>query len=148
MRITNETAGGGLVGVLRASPKCLEVTGEETSEHLDIVPAKSCVLHHRRLKYACPCCRQRVVTAPMPAQPILKSQASAGMLALDATAKFVDGMPLYLQSTQQVERIDFDAPRQTLARWMMQCGSLVKLSVHLKQCNYSGQDAAALIKDI
>lgn len=78
----------------------LEVMGEETSEQLDIVPAKICVLHHRRLKYACPCCRQHVVTAPMRAYPIPKSQASAGLLAFVATAKFVDGMPLYRQSTQ------------------------------------------------
>ena len=41
----------------------LTVMGEETCEQLDIVPARIRVLHHRRLKYACPCCRQYVVTA-------------------------------------------------------------------------------------
>lgn len=104
--------------------------GEERSEQLDIVPAKICGVHHRRLKYACPCCRQHVVTAPMPAQPIPKSQASAGLLAFVATAKFVDGMPLYRQSTQ-FERIDFDAPRQTLARWMVHSGCLVQPLINL-----------------
>ena len=108
----------------------LEVMGEETSEQLDIVPAKIRVLHHRRLKVACPCCRQHVVTAAMPAQPLPKSQASAGLLAFVATAKFVDGMPLYRQSTQ-FERIDFDAPRQTLARWRVQCGCLVQPLINL-----------------
>ncbi len=108
----------------------LEVMGEETSEQLDIVPAKICVLHHRRLKYACPCCRQHVVTAALPPQPLPKSQASAGLLAFVATAKFVDGMPLYRQSTQ-FKRIDFDAPRQTLARWMVQCGCLVQPLINL-----------------
>jgi len=108
----------------------LEVMGEETSEQLDIVPASIRVLHHRRLKYACPCCRQHVVTAPLPAQPIPKSQASAGLLASIASAKYVDAQPLYRQSTQ-FERIGFDASRQTLARWMVQCGELVQPLVNL-----------------
>jgi transposase len=45
----------------------LQVMGEATCEQLDIVPASIRVLHHRRLKYACPWCRQHVVAAPMPA---------------------------------------------------------------------------------
>ena len=108
----------------------LAVMGEETSEQLDIIPASIRVLHHRRLKYACPCCRQHVVTAPMPAQPIPKSQASAGLLASIATAKYADAQPLYRQSTQ-FERIGFDASRQTLARWMVQCGDLVQPLINL-----------------
>lgn len=108
----------------------LQVMGEETSEQLDIVPASVRVLHHRRLKYACPCCRQYVVTAALPAQPIPKSQASAGLLASIATAKYADAQPLYRQSTQ-FERIGFDASRQTLANWMVRCGELVQPLVNL-----------------
>lgn len=108
----------------------LEVMGEETSEQLDIIPASIRVLHHRRLKYACPCCRQHVVTAAMPAQPIPKSQASAGLLASVATAKYADAQPLYRQSTQ-FERIGFEASRQTLARWMVRCGDLVQPLINL-----------------
>jgi len=108
----------------------LEVMGEETSEQLDIVPASIRVLHHRRLKYACPCCRHHVVTAAMPAQPLPKSQASAGLLASIATAKYADAQPLYRQSTQ-FERIGFDASRQKLARWMVRCGDLVQPLINL-----------------
>ena len=108
----------------------LKVMGEETSEQLDIVPAKICVLHHRRLKYACPCCRQHVVTAPMSAQPLPKSQASAGLLATIAVANYADAVPLTRQSTQ-LERIGFGAPRQTLARWMVGCGQLVQPLINL-----------------
>lgn len=108
----------------------LEVMGEETSEQLDIVPAQIRVLHHRRLKYACPCCRQHVVTAAMPAQPIPKSQASAGLLASIATAKYADAQPLYRQSGQ-FDRIGFEVPRQTLASWMVRCGELVQPLVNL-----------------
>ena len=108
----------------------LAVMGEETSEQLDIIPASIRVLHHRRLKYACPCCHQHVVTAPISAQPIPKSQASAGLLASIATAKYADAQPLYRQSTQ-FERIGFDASRQTLARWMVRCGELVQPLINL-----------------
>lgn len=108
----------------------LKVMGEETCEQLDIVPAQVRVLYHRRLKYACPCCRQHVVTTPMPAQPIPKSQASAGLLASVATAKYVDAQPLYRQSTQ-FARLGFDAPRQTLASWMVRCGELVQPLINL-----------------
>lgn len=108
----------------------LTVMGAETSEQLDIIPASIRVLHHRRLKYACPCCRQHVVTAPLPAQPIPKSQASAGLLASIATAKYADAQPLYRQSTQ-FARIGFDASRQTLASWMIRCGELVQPLINL-----------------
>jgi hypothetical protein len=36
----------------------LKCIGEETSEQLDIVPAKIKVLRHLRKKYACPCCEK------------------------------------------------------------------------------------------
>ena len=108
----------------------LVVMGEETCEQLDIIPAQIRVLHHRRLKVACPCCRQHVVTAAMPAQPLPKSQASAGLLASITTAKYADAQPLYRQSTQ-FERIGFEASRQTLARWMVQCGELVQPLINL-----------------
>ncbi len=64
----------------------LERFAEEVSEQLDIVPAKIQVLRHRRAKYRCPCCAEHLVTAPLPAQPIPKSQASPGLLAFVATS--------------------------------------------------------------
>lgn len=108
----------------------LMLMGEATSEQLDIIPAQIRVLHHRRLKYACPCCHQHLVTAPMPAQPIPKSQASPGLLASIATAKYADAQPLYRQSGQ-FERLGFEASRQTLASWMVRCGELVQPLINL-----------------
>jgi len=108
----------------------LEAIGEEASEQLDIVPAQVRVLRHRRLKYACPGCRQHVATAPLPAQPLPKSQASPGLLAYVATAKYVDALPLYRQSAQ-FERIGVELPRQTLAQWMVRMGVLVQPLINL-----------------
>jgi len=108
----------------------LEAFGEETSEQLDVVPARMQVLRHRRVKYRCPCCEGRLLTAPMPAQPIPKSQASPGLLAFVATSKYVDGLPLYRLS-KQFERIGVELPRQTLARWMVQSGEVVVPIINL-----------------
>lgn len=108
----------------------LEAFGEETSEQLDVVPARFRVLRHRRVKYRCPCCEGRLLTAPMPAQPIPKSQASPGLLAFVATSKYVDGLPLYRLS-KQFERIGVGLARQTLARWMVQSGEVVVPLINL-----------------
>jgi transposase len=110
----------------------LVVIGEEVSEQLDIIPAKIQVLRHIRKKYACPCCGAGVKTAPVPPQPIPKSNASAGLLAYIVTAKFLDALPLYRQS-KQFQRIGVYLPRATLASWMIRCGGLVQALCNLMQ---------------
>ena len=75
--------------------------GEDISEQLDIIPARIQVLQHVRFKYACRACEgteddgPTVITAPLPPQPIPKSNASAGLLAYIVVAKFLDGLPLH-----------------------------------------------------
>lgn len=108
----------------------LTVIGAEISEQLDIIPAQVRVLRHRRLKYACPGCQQYVRTAPLPAQPVEKSQASPGLLAYVAVSKYADALPLYRQATQ-FERLGVAIPRQTLASWMVRCGELVQPLINL-----------------
>lgn len=103
----------------------LSPIGEDTSEQLDIVPAKIRVLVHVRKKYACKACESSVKTAPMPAQPIPKSNASAGLLAHVATAKYQDALPLHRQEAI-FRRIGIELPRNTLAQWMMRCGELIE----------------------
>lgn len=110
----------------------LVVIGEEVSEQLDIIPAKIQVLRHIRKKYACLCCSAGVKTAPLPPQPIPKSNASAGLLAYIVTAKFIDALPLYRQS-KQFRRIGVYLPRATLASWMIRCGGLVQALCNLMQ---------------
>lgn len=108
----------------------LKVIGEEVSEQLDIIPAKIQVLHHIRLKYACPCCTAHVKTADLPEQPIPKSNASAGLLAYIAVSKFQDALPLYRQ-TQLFRRIGVELARGTLAAWMMRSGTLTQPLINL-----------------
>jgi transposase len=108
----------------------LEVIGAERSEQLDIVPAKVQVLAHIRRKYACPCCREHVVTAPLPAQPIPKSQASPGLLAHVAVSKYMDALPLHRQE-RIFQRMGIDMPRATLSQWMIRAGALVQPVINL-----------------
>ena len=100
----------------------LEAFAEETSEQLDVEPARFRVVHHRRVKYRCPCCRGHLRTAPMTPQPIPKSEAAPGLLAFIATSKYVDGLPLY-RLEKHFERVGVPIARQTMARWMVQMGS-------------------------
>ena len=113
--------------------------GEEVSEQLDIIPARIQVLQHARFKYACRACEgvlpeaseqqdddgPTVITAPMPPQPIPKSNASAGLLAYIATAKFCDGLPLY-RLEKMFPRIGVVLLRATMAYWMIRCDDLIE----------------------
>jgi transposase len=110
----------------------LKEIGTEISEQLDIIPAKVQVLRHIRKKYACPCCQAEVKTAPLPPQPIPKSNASAGLLAYIITSKFLDALPLYRQS-KQFKRIGVDLSRATLAIWAIRCGELIQALCNLMQ---------------
>ena len=110
----------------------LKEIGTEVSEQLDIIPAKVQVLRHIRIKYACPCCQAEVKTAPMPPQPLPKSNASPGLLAYIITSKFLDALPFYRQS-KQFQRIGVELSRGTLSLWAIRCGELIQALCNLMQ---------------
>ena len=97
------------------------VINEETSEQLDIVPMQIRVIKHIRKVYACRDCETAPVTADKPVQVIEKSMASPSVLAMLLTTKYVDGLPLH-RFEKVLGRHGIDIPRQTLARWVIQCG--------------------------
>jgi len=103
--------------------------GEKVSEQLDVIPMQLQVIRHVRKQYVCKCCEQAgktyIRTAKKPKQPIEKSQASPGLLAYVATAKYTDGLPLYRQS-DIFKRCEIEVNRTTLANWMVRCGELVQ----------------------
>ncbi|MEB6592730.1 IS66 family transposase, partial [Pseudomonas asiatica] len=55
-----------------------------------------------------------------PAQLIEKSMASPSVLAMLLTTKYVDGLPLH-RFESVLSRHGIEIPRQTLARWVIQC---------------------------
>ena len=95
--------------------------GEEVSEQLEIVPMQIRVIKHIRKVYGCRDCETAPVTADKPAQLIEKSMASPSVLAMLLTTKYVDGLPLH-RFEKVLSRHGIDIPRQTLARWVIQCG--------------------------
>ncbi|WFG03863.1 IS66 family transposase [Pseudomonas putida] len=95
--------------------------GEEVSEQLEIVPMQIRVIKHIRKVYGCRGCETALVTADKPAQLIEKSMASPSVLAMLLTTKYVDGLPLH-RFEKVLSRHGIDISRQTLARWVIQCG--------------------------
>lgn len=110
--------------------------GEVTSEQMDIEPAKARVLQHVRFKYACRTCEgtshdgPAVVTAPMPAQPIPKSNASPALAAFITVSKFADGLPLHRQEGI-LARYKIALSRTTMAVWMIKLGDLIVPLINL-----------------
>jgi transposase len=93
-------------------------------------------MQHVRYKYACPNCEgveddgRTVMIAPMPPQPIPKSNASPGLLAYIVIAKFLDGLPLYWLA-KIFARFGVDLGRGTMAGWMIKMGDMIVPLINL-----------------
>lgn len=109
----------------KACPCCrrqMHRMGETVTEQLHI-EVKAKVLQNVRFKYACRHCDRTgintpVVTAPMPAQPLPGSVATASTLAFALVHKYVDGTPLY-RLAQAFERAGVPVSRGALGRWVI-----------------------------
>ncbi|QYA14639.1 IS66 family transposase [Rhizobium sp. AB2/73] len=96
--------------------------GELVTEQLHI-EVKAKVLQNARAKYACRNCdrtgiKTPIVIAPMPAQPLPGSIATASTLAFALVHKFVDGTPLYRLS-KAFERAGVPVSRGALGHWVI-----------------------------
>lgn len=103
--------------------------GEETSEQLDIIPARIQVIRNIRPQYACRNCEgvedpsgKAVKIAPVHPQIIPKSIVSASLLAAILAGKFVDHNPFYRQEKQYL-RIGVEISRTSMCQWAMQAAS-------------------------
>jgi transposase len=99
--------------------------GREVSEQLEFVPAQLKVLHHERVRYACPDCEEHVVLAPKPAQPIDKGLPGPGLLAHLALSKYGDYLPLY-RLEDILSRSGILLRRSTLCGWIAQTADLLQ----------------------
>jgi transposase len=110
--------------------------GEMTSEQFDLIPARAQVLQHVRFKYACRSCEgashegPAVVTAPLPAQPLPKSNCSPGLAAFIAVSKYADGLPLY-RLEGILARYKISVSRTAMAAWMIKLGDVVTPLINL-----------------
>ena len=110
--------------------------GETTSEQFDIEPAKARVLQHVTPKYACRKCEgtshdgPTVVTAPLPAQPLPKTNCAPGLAAFITVSKYADGLPLY-RLEGILARYRISVSRTAMACWMIKLGDVVTPLINL-----------------
>lgn len=96
--------------------------GELVTEQLHI-EVKAKVLQNARANYACRHCDRTgintpIVIAPMPAQPLPGSIATASTLAFALVHKYVDGTPLY-RLAQAFARAGVPVSRGALGHWVI-----------------------------
>ncbi|MEW5910825.1 MAG: IS66 family transposase, partial [Thermodesulfobacteriota bacterium] len=114
----------------------LSPIGEDTSEKLDIIPAKILVIRYIRKKYACKNCEgveddgPTVKIAPLPPQIIPKSIATPGLLSHIIVSKFEDALPFYRQETI-LQRMGIDLPRSTLCNWAVKVADRIEPMMNL-----------------
>jgi transposase len=99
--------------------------GEEISKQYEYVPASLRVIEHARIKYACPTCKDSVVTGPLPEKVIDKGLAGPGLLAQIVTSKYGDHLPLYRQE-DILARHGVQIPRSTQCQWVAQVADLLE----------------------
>jgi len=102
------------------------VIGYETSEQLDVEPAKYFVLVIKREKRACQHCDQGgVAAAPVPARIIEKGLVSDRVVIDTVISKYSDHLPLYRQSVMLERETGLEISRATLDGWVMTVGGLL-----------------------
>jgi transposase len=104
----------------------MTVIGYETSEQLDVEPAKYFVLVSKREKRACQHCEQGgVAAAPAPARIIEKGLVSDRVVIDTVISKYSDHLPLYRQSVMLERETGLEISRATLDGWVMTVGGLL-----------------------
>jgi transposase len=103
------------------------VIGYETSEQLDLEPAKYFVQVTKREKRVCKGCEEQgVQSAPLPARIIDKGLASDRLVIDTVVSKYADHCPLYRQSAILARETGIDLSRATLDGWVMRVGELLR----------------------
>jgi transposase len=110
----------------KASCQETAVIGYETSEQLDVEPAKYFVVVTKREKRACKCCQEGGVTAAAaPARIVERGLASDRVVIDTVVAKYSDHLPLYRQSAILDREAGVEISRATLDGWVMRVGELL-----------------------
>jgi len=103
------------------------VIGYESSEQLDVEPAKYFVRVSKREKRACKACEEQgVQCAPLPPRIIEKGLASDRVVVDTVVSKYADYLPLYRQSVILERETGLELSRATLDGWVMRVGELLR----------------------
>jgi transposase len=122
------------------------VIGYESSEQLDVEPARYFVRVTKREKRACKGCEEAgVKSAPLPARIVEKGLASDRVVIDSVVSKYMDHLPLYRQSVILERETGIELSRATLDGWVMRVGELSRaivsaMSQELLRGNYIQAD--------
>jgi transposase len=106
--------------------------GDDESRELDFIPARLEVKVHVLPKYACPKCRDGVVSPPVPPKPIAGGIAGAGLVSFVITSKFADHLPLY-RLEDILMRYGVYLSRSTLCDWVRNAALVLKPLAELQK---------------
>jgi transposase len=98
----------------------LHLIKRSTTEQLEIIPCRYCVVEHIQLIYGCRSCNT-VTTSPKPLAPLPKAIAGASMLADVVISKYQAHLPLYRQS-KMMKQDGLLIPDNTLGNWVIKLG--------------------------
>lgn len=103
-------------------PEGARKIGEEITETLEYTPATIEVHKVVRPKYVH---EERILIAPLPAQPFPKSNLGASLAAQICVAKFCDHIPLYRQRAQ-LKRAGLEVGDSTMGDWFKSAATLLE----------------------
>lgn len=103
--------------------------GHDTSEVLELEPARFKVLVYQRAKYACQPCGGEVVIGPTGDRPIESGLPGYGLLCDVLVRKFTEHMPLN-RLRESYRRLGVDLPISTLADWVATGSDLLDPLAH------------------
>jgi transposase len=106
--------------------------GEDRSRELEFTPAKLEVKVHILPKYACPKCRDGVVSPPVPPKPVPGGIAGPGLVSYVLVSKFADHLPLYRLEDILVRHGLF-LSRSTLCDWVRNAAVLLEPLAELQK---------------
>src|SRR6266849_2977492 len=105
--------------------------GRETTEQIDLIPAKLIVRRTVRIKRRCQCGCGKIAIAPLPVQLIPSSKLGLGLAVFILLSKYDDHVALYTLERIFRERHGVEIPRQQMVQWIEHIAGLLRLIVDL-----------------
>ena len=106
--------------------------GEDVSRELEFIPARLEVKVRVLPKYACPKCRDGVVSPPVPPKVVPGGIAGVGLVSFVIVSKFADHLPLY-RLEDILMRYGVYLSRSTLCDWVRNAAALLKPLAELQK---------------
>ena len=102
----------------------LHVMGEESSEHINYIPASLKIIETRRKKYACNGCHGEIKRAKEDFPALFpKGMASPSLIAFLIVCKYADHLPLY-RISQILKRMSIEIADSLMSKWLLQASEL------------------------